>query len=188
MKRLFDVLMVVLLSPLVFVLSFVVACLVYLFLGRPVFFIQKRSGRGGKAFNLVKFRTMKASGGSDAQRLTRFGRFLRASSLDELPQLWNVLKGDMSLVGPRPLPVEYLSRYSPFQMRRHEVLPGITGWAQVHGRNELDWEDKFRYDVEYVDNWSFLLDLRILFMTVKEVVLCRGISHGAEPTMSEFLG
>ena len=94
----------------------------------------------------------------------------------------------MSLVGPRPLPVEYLSRYSPFQMRRHEVLPGITGWAQVHGRNELDWEDKFRYDVEYIDNWSFLLDLRILFMTVKEVVLRRGISHGAEPTMSEFLG
>jgi lipopolysaccharide/colanic/teichoic acid biosynthesis glycosyltransferase len=188
MKRLLDVVTVLLFLPFFLPIAFLTVLLVLIFLGRPVFFTQKRAGRNGKPFNFVKFRTMKNGIGNDSERLTRFGCFLRSTSLDEIPQLWNVLKGDMSLVGPRPLPVEYLPRYSSFQMRRHEVLPGITGWAQVHGRNQLDWEDKFRYDVEYVDNWSFLLDLRILFMTVKQVILRRGISHGAEPTMSEFLG
>jgi len=124
----------------------------------------------------------------DAERLTRFGRFLRASSLDELPELWNVLKGEMSLVGPRPLPVRYLPRYTPEQNRRHEVLPGITGWAQVHGRNSLEWEAKFRYDVDYVDNRSLGLDFKILAMTVVQVVFPRGISHDGEVTMGEFTG
>jgi len=124
----------------------------------------------------------------DAERLTRFGRFLRTSSLDELPELWNVLKGEMSLVGPRPLPVRYLPRYTPEQNRRHEVLPGITGWAQVHGRNALDWETKFRYDVDYVDNASMWLDFRILAMTALQVIVPRGISHAGEATMGEFRG
>ena len=129
---------------------------------------------------------MKEGEGSDDERLTKFGRFLRATSLDELPELWNVLKGEMSLVGPRPLPVRYLPRYTAEQNRRHEVLPGITGWAQIHGRNSLDWETKFRYDVDYVDSRSFGLDLRILAMTFLQVVCPRGISHADEATMGEF--
>lgn len=188
MKRLLDVVTVLLFLPFFLPIAFLTALLVLIFLGRPVFFTQKRAGCNGKIFNLVKFRTMKSGNGKDSERLTRFGCFLRSTSLDEIPQLWNVLKGDMSLVGPRPLPVEYLPRYSSFQARRHEVLPGITGWAQVHGRNQLDWEDKFRYDVEYVDNQSLYLDFLIIVKTVKEVILRRGISHGAESTMSEFLG
>lgn len=188
MKRFFDVALVVFSAPLWVFAALVVALSVRVFLGKKVFFIQKRAGLGGKAFDLVKFRTMRDGPGGDAERLTRFGSFLRSTSLDEIPQLLNVLRGDMSLVGPRPLPVEYLPRYSPLQSRRHEVRPGITGWAQVHGRNAIGWEEKFRYDVEYVDRRSLALDLRILAMTVLQVALRRGISHGSEATMGEFLG
>jgi lipopolysaccharide/colanic/teichoic acid biosynthesis glycosyltransferase len=188
MKRLLDVVTVLLFLPFFLPIAFLTALLVLIFLGRPVFFTQKRAGRNGKIFNLVKFRTMKNGIGNDSERLTRFGCFLRSTSLDEIPQLWNVLKGDMSLVGPRPLPVEYLPRYSSFQMRRHEVLPGITGWAQVHGRNQLDWEDKFRYDVEYVDNITFKGDVKILVQTVMTVLQGKGISSETSATMEEFMG
>ena len=166
----------------------VVALTVLAFLSRPVFFFDERAGKGGRPFRLIKFRSMRTGEGPDAERLTRFGRFLRATSLDELPELWNVIRGDMSLVGPRPLPVRYLPRYTPEQMRRHEVRPGITGWAQVNGRNSLSWDEKFRHDVEYVDRRSFALDLRILLMTLGQVVLPRHIAHEGEATMSEFEG
>lgn len=159
--------------------------------GRPVLFRQPRPGKDGRVFELVKFRTMllpDAQRVSDADRLTSLGKLLRATSLDELPTLWNVLKGDMSLVGPRPLLVQYLERYSPEQARRHEVRPGITGLAQVRGRNSLDWDDKFALDVEYVDNRSLGLDLRILWETVAVVLLRRGISAEDHVTMTEFQG
>ena len=186
MKRAFDVVCVIVTVPLWFPLVVLTAALVAVTLGFPVFFVQERAGLGGRAFRLVKFRSMKAGDAPDAERLTRVGRFLRASSLDELPELWNVLRGEMSLVGPRPLPVRYLPRYTPEQNRRHEVRPGITGWAQVHGRNALDWETKFRYDVEYVERRSLLLDVRILLMTVGQVLFPRHIAHDGEATMSEF--
>ena len=186
MKRLFDLALIVILAPIWIPVALIVALLVLFGLGRPVLFRQERAGKGGVPFLIFKFRTMREGDGSDAERLTRFGRFLRASSLDELPELWNVLKGEMSLVGPRPLPVRYLPRYTPEENRRHEVLPGITGWAQVHGRNALDWETKFRYDVEYVDRRSLGLDVRILFMTAWQVIAPRGISHTGEATMDEF--
>lgn len=163
-------------------------------MGSPVLFRQKRPGRGGKTFQLVKFRTMRDARDAegrllpDAERLTRTGRFLRSTSLDELPQLWNVLRGDMSLVGPRPLLVEYLSRYSAEQARRHDVLPGITGWAQVNGRNALDWEDRFRLDVWYVDHWSLALDAKILALTFLRVVQRQGIAPEGRTTMYPFLG
>ena len=159
--------------------------------GRPVLFRQARPGRDGVVFELVKFRTMRhpdATHVTDAERLTSVGRFLRSTSLDELPTLWNVLKGDMSLVGPRPLLVEYLPRYSPEQARRHEVRPGVTGLAQVSGRNGLGWEDKFALDVEYVDRRSWRLDLEILARTVRSVLRRQGISGGGEATMSVFMG
>ncbi|GAA4387309.1 sugar transferase [Ornithinibacter aureus] len=159
--------------------------------GRPVVFRQPRPGRDGVIFELVKFRTMRhpdATHVSDADRLTSVGRFLRSTSLDELPTLWNVLKGDMSLVGPRPLLVEYLPRYSPEQARRHEVRPGVTGLAQVSGRNGLSWEEKFALDVEYVGRRSLRLDLEILLRTVRSVLGRRGISGEGEATMSPFLG
>ena len=186
MKRLLDLALIVILAPIWIPVALIVALLVLFGLGRPVLFRQERAGKGGVPFLIFKFRTMREGDGSDAERLTRFGRFLRASSLDELPELWNVLKGEMSLVGPRPLPVRYLPRYTPEENRRHEVLPGITGWAQVHGRNALDWETKFRYDVEYVDRRSLGLDVRILFMTAWQVIAPRGISHTGEATMDEF--
>ena len=159
--------------------------------GRPVLFRQARPGRDGELFELVKFRTMRHADAmhvTDAERLTSVGRFLRSTSLDELPTLWNVLKGDMSLVGPRPLLVEYLPRYSPEQARRHEVRPGVTGLAQVSGRNALGWEEKFRLDVEYVDSRSLALDLRILGRTVSSVLARHGISGEGEATMSVFTG
>ena len=188
MKRLLDTLFVVALSPLwlpVFVLT---ALAVLVCLGSPVFYRDERAGLRGRPFTLVKFRTMKTGAGSDLERMTRFGSFLRRTSLDEVPELFNVLLGDMSLVGPRPLPTRYLPRYSALQMRRHEVRPGITGWAQVNGRNTLDWDEKFRLDVEYVERRSFLFDIKILLMTVWTVLSARGVSHGAEATMTEFKG
>ena len=163
-------------------------------LGSPVFFRQVRPGMNGKPFEMVKFRTMtdeRSPDGAllpDAVRLTPFGRFLRASSLDELPELWNVLKGDMSLVGPRPLLMEYLPLYSPEQARRHEVRPGVTGWAQINGRNAISWADKFKLDTWYVDNRSLWLDIKILWLTVKKVLVRDGISAAGEATMSKFTG
>lgn len=162
--------------------------------GRPVLFRQRRAGLNGESFELVKFRTMRNVTGpdgqmvSDAERLTRFGRFLRQTSLDELPELWNVLRGELSFVGPRPLLIDYLPLYSPKQQRRHEVRPGITGWAQVNGRNSLDWEAKFAHDVWYVDNWSIRLDARILATTVIRVVRRHGISGAGVETMTAFEG
>ena len=163
-------------------------------LGSPAFFRQVRPGMHGQPFEMVKFRTMTDARGPDgallpdADRLTPFGRFLRASSLDELPELWNVLKGDMSLVGPRPLLMEYLPLYSPQQARRHEVRPGITGWAQVNGRNALGWDEKFKLDVWYVDHRSLWLDIKILWLTVKKVLVREGISAAGEATMPRFTG
>jgi lipopolysaccharide/colanic/teichoic acid biosynthesis glycosyltransferase len=171
----------------------VVAVAVALALGRPVLFRQARAGQHGKPFTVLKFRTMldvdpRRGLVTDAERLTRFGRLLRSTSLDEFPSLWNVLCGDMSLVGPRPLPVRYLPRYSPEQARRHEVRPGVTGLAQARGRNSLAWEDKFALDVSYVDGRSAALDLRILWETVVTVIRRNGISADGEATAAEFLG
>jgi len=163
-------------------------------MGRPVFFRQHRPGYRMKPFVLFKFRTMRevynADGTPrpDAERLTRLGRLLRHTSLDELPQLWNVLRGDLSLVGPRPLLIQYLALYTPEQARRHDVRPGITGWAQVHGRNAISWEDKFSYDVWYVDHWSLWLDLKILILTLVKVTRQTGISQAGHATMQEFTG
>ncbi|WP_256842940.1 sugar transferase [Ornithinimicrobium cryptoxanthini] len=171
----------------------VVAHLVKRRYGAPIFFRQERPGKDGKVFALVKFRTMldvDESKGlvTDEQRLTSFGAYLRSTSLDELPSLWNVVKGDMSLVGPRPLLVQYLERYTPEQARRHEVSPGITGLAQVSGRNDLSWEDKFAKDVEYVDRRSLSLDLKIVFLTLAKVLRRDGISADGDVTMPEFMG
>lgn len=174
----------VLLAPLLIMVALVVRHS----LGRPVLFRQLRCGRGGKPFTLIKFRTMRTGAGSDAERLTGVGRFLRATSLDELPELWNVLKGEMSLVGPRPLLPQYMDRYTPTQSRRHEVTPGITGWAQVNGRNSITWDEKFAFDVWYVDHWNLWLDLRILLLTLWHVVSRRGITAGDSATMPEFMG
>jgi lipopolysaccharide/colanic/teichoic acid biosynthesis glycosyltransferase len=171
-----------------------VALMVRLSLGSPVFFFQKRVGFGGRIFTIWKFRSMRDAVDSegrplaDAERLTRFGRLLRKTSLDELPQLVNVLLGEMSLVGPRPLLPQYLDRYTPEQARRHEVLPGITGWCQIRGRNALSWEEKFNLDVWYVDHQSLRLDLYILAQTMVTLLRRDGISHGEEATMPEFLG
>lgn len=194
MKRLFDLVMsafglLALIIPLL-----TLGWMIRRKLGSPVLFRQVRPGLYGKPFTMVKFRTMTDELGAngallpDAQRLTAFGRFLRASSLDELPELWNVFQGDMSLVGPRPLLMEYLPLYTPEQARRHEVRPGITGWAQVNGRNAISWQDKFALDIWYVDNQSFWLDMRILWMTVRKVLVRDGISAAGEATMSKFTG
>jgi sugar transferase EpsL len=193
-KRFFDLLLTV---PALILLSPVLAALILfvrLRLGTPVFFRQLRPGLHGKPFIMVKFRTMTdardASGVllPDADRLTRFGKFLRSASLDELPEFWNVVKGEMSLVGPRPLLMQYLDRYTPEQARRHEARPGVTGWAQVNGRNAISWEQKFAYDVWYVDNRSFWLDLKILWLTVRKVLRSEGVSQAGQATMEEFLG
>ena len=193
-KRLLDIVCagigLLLLAPVIAVIYL----LIWTKLGRPVFFRQLRPGMSGKPFEMVKFRTMlngvDADGNAmpDDQRLTSFGKLLRSTSLDELPELWNVLKDDMSLVGPRPLLMEYLPLYSTEQYRRHQVRPGITGWAQVNGRNSISWEDKFRLDVWYVDNQSLWLDLKILFLTIKKVFVREGISGEGEATMSRFTG
>lgn len=194
MKRLFDLLLASLALIVLGVPLLVLIWMVRTRLGSPVFFRQTRPGLHGKPFVMVKFRTMtdgRAPDGEllpDAERLTAFGRFLRATSLDELPELWNVIKGDMSLVGPRPLLMEYLPLYSPEQARRHEVRPGVTGWAQVNGRNALGWDEKFALDVWYVDHRSLWLDIRILWLTVRKVLVREGISAAGEATMSKFTG
>lgn len=188
MKRLADIALL-LLTALFWVPLFVLAAAsVWAFMGRPLLFTQTRPGLMGRPFRLLKFRTMKLGVGADAERLTPFGRFLRSTSLDELPELWNVLKGDMSLVGPRPLLMRYLPRYSAEQARRHEVRPGLTGWAQVNGRNAITWEQKFAYDVWYVDHRSLWLDLKILWLTIGCVLRREGVSGGGEATMGEFMG
>lgn len=194
MKRFFDLVLssigLLALSPIIFILVIFIARN----LGRPIIFEQMRPGLNGKSFNMIKFRTMKDAYDElgkplpDNMRMTRFGRFLRSSSLDELPGLWCVLKGDMSLVGPRPLLIEYLPLYSKEQTRRHNVRPGITGWAQVNGRNAISWDDKFKFDIWYVENQSFWLDIKILFLTVKKVFVREGISAEGEATMSKFTG
>lgn len=194
MKRLLDIvasaLGLLVLSPVLLALAVLVAVK----FGTPLLFTQDRPGLGGRIFRVHKFRTMtdaRDESGEllpDSERLTAFGRFMRSASLDELPELWNVLRGDMSLVGPRPLLVEYLDRYTPEQARRHEVRPGITGLAQVSGRNELPWEERFKLDVWYVDNHSFWLDVRILVMTVWKAIAREGISSPDHATMSEFTG
>lgn len=194
MKRLFDFLLsltaLILLSPIIAL----VAWKIRQNLGSPVLFRQTRPGLNGKPFEMVKFRTMKdakdAQGNilPDAERMTPFGNKLRSSSLDELPELWNVLKGDMSLVGPRPLLMQYLPLYNKEQARRHEVRPGVTGWAQINGRNAISWEDKFKLDVWYVDNCSFWLDFKILLLTVKKVLIKDGISAEGHVTIEAFKG
>lgn len=188
MKKVLDIVLILVMAPIWLPVLAVVALAVRLALGRPVFFRQARAGLQGQEFMLIKFRTMRTGEGTDAERLTRFGRRLRTTSLDELPELFHVIRGEMSLVGPRPLPVRYLPRYTPEQMRRHAVRPGLTGWAQVHGRNALTWEEKFRLDVWYVDHRGLWLDLRILAMTAWQVARGRGVSAEGQATMAEFLG
>ena len=194
MKRWFDFVTALLLLGLFWPILLAVAASVRWRLGAPVFFCQSRPGLNGKSFTMIKFRTMRDATGPDGHlladeiRLTRFGRFLRASSLDELPELWNVLKGDMSLVGPRPLLTEYLPLYSTEQARRHEVRPGVTGWAQINGRNAISWEEKFQLDLWYIDNRSLWLDLKILFLTVRKVMERKGITDVGSTTTRKFTG
>jgi len=193
-KRIFDLaagaFALIALSPFLLL----IAALVRFFLGAPVFFQQKRPGLFGVPFALVKFRTMTDSRDTegrllcDGDRLTRFGKLLRSTSIDELPELWNVIKGEMSIVGPRPLLMEYLPLYNARQARRHEVKPGMTGWAQVNGRNATTWEERFELDIWYVENQSFSLDLKIIWMTVRTVLNRRGISHEGSATMEKFKG
>ena len=193
MKRIIDVaaagLGLVMLSPLLLIIGLAVL----MALGSPILFRQERPGRHGRPFTLYKFRSMRTAGEgaaplSEAERLTRLGAFLRRTSLDELPELWNVLRGDMSLVGPRPLLMEYLPLYTPEQARRHHVRPGITGWAQINGRNAISWEEKFRLDVWYVDHRSLSLDLRILLLTIRRVLSGHGINEPGQATVTFFRG
>lgn len=193
-KRFIDILAALIAFTCFWWVFLIVGYLVKTKLGSPVIFKQARPGKDGKIFTMYKFRSMtdaKDKDGkllSDAERLPKFGKLLRATSLDELPELWNVLKGEMSLVGPRPLMVRYLPRYSKEQMRRHDVLPGITGWAQVNGRNAISWSQKFKLDLYYVKKYSFLLDLKIIFLTIKTVLIKEGVSQTEEIPMEEFLG
>lgn len=193
-KRLFDLVIALLGMVIALPLMGIIALIIYLREGSPVLFKQPRPGLGGKIFTLYKFRTMRNAVDRhgnplpDAERLTRLGKFLRSTSLDELPELFNVLRGEMSLVGPRPLLVEYLPRYTPEQTRRHEVLPGITGWAQINGRNALTWEEKFRLDVWYVDHWSLWLDVKILVLTLWKVLRREGINAPGSETAEPFMG
>lgn len=194
MKRAFDFLAALCAMLTLLPVIIIVALLIRFKLGSPILFTQERPGLNGKIFRMMKFRTMldgKDKKGNllpDHQRMTKFGAFLRSTSLDELPGLFNVLKGDMSLVGPRPLLVQYLPLYNTEQARRHDVRPGITGWAQVNGRNAISWEDKFKLDVWYVDNQNFWLDIKILFLTVRKVFVREGISADGEVTMPLFKG
>ena len=193
-KRLFDIIAsasgLIFLSPVFLILAY----LIRKNLGAPVFFTQERPGKDGKPFKMIKFRSMcdavdkDGNPLPDSERLTPFGKKLRATSLDELPELWNVLKGEMSLVGPRPLLMSYLPLYNEFQNRRHEMRPGVTGWAQINGRNALSWDEKFAHDIWYIDHYSFWLDMKILFLTVKKVFIKEGISAEGEATMPYFTG
>ena len=193
-KRLFDILLTVLGGLILLPFVLLIALAIRVSMGKPVIFRQKRPGLGGEPFDIFKFRTMRNIEDEDghplpdADRLTRLGRFLRSLSLDELPELWNVLRGEMSLVGPRPLLMQYLERYTPEQASRHEVLPGITGWAQINGRNALTWEDKFRYDLWYLENWSLRLDFKILMITLWKVIQREGISQEGHASAEEFMG
>ena len=194
MKRIVDILGaglgLLLLSPVLAIVAYKIRR----DMGSPVLFRQTRPGLHGKPFQMVKFRTMRNATDAegkplpDAERLTKLGQFLRSSSLDELPELWNVLKGEMSLVGPRPLLMEYLPLYSPEQARRHEVRPGVTGWAQINGRNAISWDEKFALDVWYVENRSFLLDLKVIWLTIRKVIKRDGISAAGDATMPKFTG
>ena len=194
MKRIFDLILILFSAPILILIFLLVALTVRFKLGSPVFFKQRRPGLNKQIFNMIKFRsmTMKSDTSgvllSDSNRLTQFGEFLRSTSLDELPSFWTVLKGEMSLVGPRPLLVEYLPLYSEKQSRRHEVKPGITGWAQVNGRNAINWDEKFDLDVWYVDNQSVWLDIKILFLKIKKVIMRDGISAKDDATMPPFKG
>jgi len=194
MKRLFDFLLIFFSTPLLLPLCLAVAVLVYFKLGSPILFKQQRPGKNAKPFEMIKFRTMTDKRDvnnellPDLKRLTKFGQFLRSSSLDELPEFWNVLKGEMSLVGPRPLLMEYVPLYSPEQARRHDLHPGLSGWAQVHGRNTICWEEKFKLDVWYVDNRSFWLDIKVIWLTLKKVIVRDGISADGEATMPKYTG
>jgi sugar transferase EpsL len=193
-KRMFDLLFISIIGLFFLPIIIILAVLVRFMLGSPVIFKQQRPGLKARPFYVYKFRTMsnkKNSQGellADSERLTALGHFLRSSSLDELPSLWNVLKGEMSMVGPRPLLMEYLPLYNIEQTRRHEVKPGVTGWAQVNGRNAISWEEKFKFDVWYVDNQSFWLDIKIIFLTIKKVLFRDGISAQGEATMPRFTG
>ncbi len=193
-KRLFDIIAsasgLIILSPVFLILAY----LIRKNLGAPVFFTQERPGKDGKPFKMIKFRSMRDAVDKDgnplpdSERLAPFGKKLRAASLDELPELWNVLKGDMSLVGPRPLLMSYLPLYNDFQFRRHEMRPGVTGWAQVNGRNAISWDEKFAYDIWYIDHFSLWFDMKILFLTIKKVFIKEGISAEGEATMPYFTG
>ncbi|MGD8634049.1 MAG: sugar transferase [Anaerolineales bacterium] len=193
-KRILDLMLTIVGGVILLPFMLLIALAVFLSMGRPVLFRQTRPGLRGQPFELYKFRTMRETRDEqgrllpDSERLTGIGRFLRSLSLDELPELWNVLRGEMSLVGPRPLLMQYLERYTPQQARRHEVLPGITGWAQINGRNALTWEDKFRFDVWYVENRTVWLDLKILFITLWKTIKREGISQQGHATAEEFMG
>lgn len=193
-KRFFDIIFSLLFIIIFWWLYILIAILVRIKLGSPILFSQDRPGLNGKIFKMYKFRSMtdtKDENGnllSDEERLVKFGKLLRMTSLDEIPEFFNILKGDMSLIGPRPLLVSYLSRYNEEQTRRHEVRPGISGWAQINGRNTISWEEKFKFDIEYVDNVSFLLDLKIIFLTIKKIFIREGISQEGNATMEEFGG
>jgi len=193
-KRVFDIVFSIVLLLLFLPLIIFVSFQVYKKIGRPILFIQTRPGLRGLPFNMIKYRTMlnitddKDNTLNDEERLSSFGKFLRSTSLDELPELWNVLIGEMSIVGPRPLLMEYLPLYSAAQFRRHNVKPGITGWAQINGRNSIDWDEKFTLDIWYVDNFSFWLDMKILFLTIKKVLKRKDISKDGQATMTKFKG
>lgn len=194
MKRLFDIFVILIFLPLWLPIFIIIYILVFIKLGAPAFFYQNRPGKQGKIFSMLKFRSMTNSCDAkgnllpDEIRLTKFGNFLRSSSLDELPELWNVIKGDMSLVGPRPLLIQYLQLYSVEQSRRHDVLPGITGWAQINGRNAITWDEKFKLDVWYVDNHNVWLDIKILCLTIKKVLIRDGVSAEGHYSMPIFEG
>ena len=193
-KRLFDILFSLLVLIILSPVFLIVALLVRINLGSPILFTQERVGLNNKVFKMYKFRTMKDGKDKngnllpDSERLTRFGKLLRSTSLDELPEFINILKGDMSLIGPRPLLVEYLPLYSDEQIKRHNVLPGLTGWAQINGRNAISWSEKFKLDVWYVENWSLILDIKIFFLTIYKVFKRDGISQEGEVTMTKFNG
>ena len=194
MKRLFDLVTIFLFLPFIIITCAIIALLIKIKLGSPILFKQQRPGLNGKVFNIIKFRTMSNESDLDGNllpdndRLSKFGKFLRSTSLDELPEIWNVLEGNMSLVGPRPLLLEYMSLYNIKEARRHDVLPGITGWAQVNGRNGITWDKKFNLDLWYIDNQTIWLDIKILLMTIKKIILRDSINQNKSITMEKFKG